>query len=140
MAKSKLRGNKETQKLAPLHEGVQLIKLEANLNSKIQILGRVATIGKRYFGLYKDMCVTYFIFFDCTSLERLAKSGLSTTHLSKKSVTGFGGVTSGIRARRMVGETLKEMMSRLEEVVRDWSSEDGTVSTWAAYVYNELDV
>ena len=29
--------------------------MEANLNSKIQILGRAATVGKRYFGLYKDL-------------------------------------------------------------------------------------
>ena len=61
-------------------------------------------------------------------------------HLSKKSVTGFGGVTSGIRAYRMAGETLKERVSRLEEMVGDWSSEDDTVSAWAAYVSNELDV
>ena len=53
--RAKLRGNKETQKLAPLHEGVQLIKMEVNLNSKIQILGRAATVWKRCFGLYKDL-------------------------------------------------------------------------------------
>ena len=53
--RAKLRGNKETQKLAPLHKGVQLIRMEANLNSKIQILRRVATVGKWYFGLYKDL-------------------------------------------------------------------------------------
>ena len=29
--------------------------MEANLNSRIQILGRAATVGKRYFGLYKDL-------------------------------------------------------------------------------------
>ena len=40
----------------------------------------------------------------------------------------------------MDGETLKEWVSRLEEMAGDWSSKDGTVSTWAAYVSNELDV
>ena len=40
----------------------------------------------------------------------------------------------------MVGETLKEMVSRLEEMVGDWSSEDDIVSAWAAYISNELDV
>ena len=40
----------------------------------------------------------------------------------------------------MVGEMLKEIMSRLEEMVKDWSSEDDTVSTWVAYISNELDV
>ena len=58
----------------------------------------------------------------------MTKSGFSTVHLSEKSVTGFGGVTSGIRACRMAGETLKERVSRLEEMVGYWSSEDGTVS------------
>ena len=47
------RGNNEIQKLAPLHERVQLIIMEANLNSNIQILRRATTVGKRYFGLYK---------------------------------------------------------------------------------------
>ena len=49
--RAKLRGNKETQKLALLHERVQLNNMEADLNSKIQILGRTTTVGKRYFGL-----------------------------------------------------------------------------------------
>ena len=31
-------------------------------------------------------------------------------------------------------------MSQLEEMVEDWSGEDGIVSAWAAYVSNELDV
>ena len=31
-------------------------------------------------------------------------------------------------------------MSRLEEIVEDWSGEDGIASTWATYVSNELDV
>ena len=40
----------------------------------------------------------------------------------------------------MTVETLKERVSLLEEMVGDWSGEDGTVSLWAAYVSNELDV
>ena len=40
----------------------------------------------------------------------------------------------------MARETLKERVSRLEEMVEDCSGEDGTVSAWAAYVSNELDV
>ena len=55
-------------------------------------------------------------------------------------MAGFVGVTSGIRACRMVEETLKERVSRLEEIVRDWSDDDGIASMWAAYVSNELDV
>ena len=34
---------------------MQLIRREGYLNSKIQIHGRVATVGKRHFGLYKDL-------------------------------------------------------------------------------------
>ena len=52
----------------------------------------------------------------------------------------FGGVTSGISACRMVGETLKEMVCQLEKMVGDWSSDDGLISMWATYVSNELDV
>ena len=55
-------------------------------------------------------------------------------------MTGFGGVTSGIRACRMVVETLKKRVSLLEDMVEDWSSEDDTVFAWAAYVSNEMDV
>ena len=40
----------------------------------------------------------------------------------------------------MAGETLKERVSRLEEIVGNWSDEEGTVSTWDAHVSNELDV
>ena len=32
-----------------------IVMAEADLNSKIQILGRVVTVGKRYFGLYKNL-------------------------------------------------------------------------------------
>ena len=52
---AKPRGNNETQELAPLREGMQLITREAILNSKIQNLGNAATIGKRHFGLFKDI-------------------------------------------------------------------------------------
>ena len=52
-----MRENKatQTQRLAPLHEEVQQIRLKGYLNSKIQIHGKVATIRKRHFGLYKDL-------------------------------------------------------------------------------------
>ena len=40
----------------------------------------------------------------------------------------------------MAGETLKHRVSLLEEIVENWSGEDGTISAWAAYVSNELDV
>ena len=40
----------------------------------------------------------------------------------------------------MAGETRKERVSRLEEIVGNWSDEEGTVSTWDAHVSNELDV
>ena len=53
--KAKPRGNKKTQELAPLWEGMQLITREANLNSKIQNLGKAETFGKRHFGLFKDL-------------------------------------------------------------------------------------
>ena len=55
-------------------------------------------------------------------------------------MAGFVGVTSGIRACRMAEETLKERVSQLEEIVRDWSGDDGIVSSWVAYVSSELDV
>ena len=71
----------------------------------------------------------------------MAKSKLSTAHCKKNQWLVFVGVTSSIKACRMAGETLKErVVSRLEEMVGDWSSEDDTVSAWAAYVSNELDV
>lgn len=53
--RAKLRWNKEIQKLASLHEMVQLIRMEADFNSKIQIPGSAATVGKRYLGLCKDL-------------------------------------------------------------------------------------
>ena len=34
---------------------MQLITREAILNSKIQNLGKVAIVGKRHFGLFKDL-------------------------------------------------------------------------------------
>ena len=40
----------------------------------------------------------------------------------------------------MAGETLKERVSRLEEIVGNWNSEEGTVSAWYAHVSNELNV
>ena len=55
-------------------------------------------------------------------------------------MVGFGRVTSGIRACRMAGETLKERVSWLEEMVGDWSGDESTISIWVAYVSNELDV
>ena len=40
----------------------------------------------------------------------------------------------------MAGETLKERVSRLEEIVGNWNSEEDTVSAWSAHVSNELNV
>ena len=40
----------------------------------------------------------------------------------------------------MAGETLKEKVSWLEEIVGNWNSEEGTVSALSAHVSNELDV
>ena len=40
----------------------------------------------------------------------------------------------------MAGETLKERVPRLEEIVGNWNSEEGTVSAWSAHVSNELNV
>ena len=40
----------------------------------------------------------------------------------------------------MARETLKERVSRLEEIVGNWNSEEGTVSTWSTHVANELNV
>ena len=39
----------------------------------------------------------------------------------------------------MAGETLKERVSRLEEIVGNWNSEEGTVFAWSAHVSNELN-
>ena len=35
---------------------------------------------------------------------------------------------------------MKERVSRLEEIVGNWSSEEAIVSAWATHVSNELDV
>ena len=40
----------------------------------------------------------------------------------------------------MARETLKERVSRLEEIVGNWNSEEGTVSAWSAHVSKELNV
>ena len=40
----------------------------------------------------------------------------------------------------MAGKTLKERVSRLEEILGNWSNEGGIVSAWSAHVSNELDV
>ena len=40
----------------------------------------------------------------------------------------------------MAGETLKERVSQLEEIVGNWNSEEGTVSAWSAHVSKELNV
>ena len=42
-------------------------------------------------------------------------------------MVGFEGVTSGIIVYRMARETLKERVSRLEEMVEDWSNDDAIV-------------
>ena len=57
--KVKPKGNKEIQELTPLQEGMQLIIREVNLNSKIQNLVEAAIVGKRHFGLFKDLVLNY---------------------------------------------------------------------------------
>ena len=50
------------------------------------------------------------------------------------------GVTSGIKACMMAGEKLKERVSQLEEILREWSDDGGIVSMWATSVMNKLQV
>ena len=40
----------------------------------------------------------------------------------------------------LASETLKERVSQIEEVLGEWSNDDGTVSMWVASVMNELQV
>ena len=40
----------------------------------------------------------------------------------------------------MAGETLKERVSLLEDIVGNWNSEEGTISAWFVHVSNELNV
>ena len=40
----------------------------------------------------------------------------------------------------MAGETLKERTTRLEQMLGDWPSEEGTVVTWADRIRNDIDV
>ena len=40
----------------------------------------------------------------------------------------------------MAGETLKERTTRLEQILGDWPSEEGTVVTWADRIRNDIDV
>ena len=60
--------------------------------------------------------------------------------MQKKSVVGFRGMTSGIRSCRIDNKKLKEMVSQLEEMLGEWSDNDGIVSMQVAYVPNELEV
>ena len=66
-------------------------------------------------------------------------SGLSTAHLAKNLKVIFGGVTSGIRAL-IVGETMKERVAKLEQLLGEWNCEEGTVTAWALEAMNELRV
>ena len=66
-------------------------------------------------------------------------SGLSTAHLAKNLKVIFWGVTSGIRAL-MAGETMKERVEKLEQLLGECNCEEGTVTTWALEVMNELRV
>ena len=40
----------------------------------------------------------------------------------------------------MASEILKKMVSHINEVLMEWSGDDGTVSMWDASVMNELQV
>ena len=50
------------------------------------------------------------------------------------------GVTSGIRACMMAGETLKGRVSQFKEILREWRDDGGIVSMWATSVMNKLQV
>ena len=66
-------------------------------------------------------------------------SGLSTAHLAENLKVIFRGVTSGIRAQ-MAGETMKERVEKLEQLLGEWNYEEGTVTAWALEAMNELRV
>ena len=40
----------------------------------------------------------------------------------------------------MASETLKERVAKLEQLMGEWNCEEGTVTTWATEVMNELRV
>ena len=40
----------------------------------------------------------------------------------------------------MVGETLKERTTCLEQLLAEWPSEDGTVASWADHMWNDVGV
>ena len=42
--------------------------------------------------------------------------------------------------RRMAGETLKERVAKLEQLMGEWNCEESTVTAWAAKAMNELRV
>ena len=37
---------------------------------------------------------------------------------------------SGMRVEKMVGETLKERTTRLEQLLREWPNEEGIMTSW----------
>ena len=43
-------------------------------------------------------------------------------------------------SEQMVGETLKERVAKLEQLMGEWNCEEGTVTAWASEAMNELRV
>ena len=52
---AKAKGNLDIHRMAPLRERMWLIIREANSNLNIQNLGKETSVGKRHFGLLKDL-------------------------------------------------------------------------------------
>ena len=50
------------------------------------------------------------------------------------------GVTNGIRASKMDGESLKERMARLETLLGDWPEDEDIVTAFADSMKNEFEV
>ena len=50
------------------------------------------------------------------------------------------GVTNGIRASKMAGESLKERMARLETLLGDWPEDEDIVTAFADSMKNEFEV
>ena len=40
----------------------------------------------------------------------------------------------------MAGETMKERVAKLEQILGEWNCEEGTVTAWALEAMNELRV
>ena len=45
-----------------------------------------------------------------------------------------------VSEQQMAGETMKERVAKLEQLLGEWNCEDGTVTAWASEAMNELRV